>query len=790
MEKLLTKLLKWPWLVIALTIIISVLFFVVMKDNSRMETDLDKYMPEKNPAFIYSNKAEKIFGIKDGIIVAIENPNGVFNYQTLDTLKKLTKALQRMPEIKKEDVTSLYTAENIVGSDGGLDVKHFYKRVPKSKEKLEAIKQNVLKNDMIYGRLISKNQKVAIIIAKIDDGVFSQEFYSRILKLVYKYQTKNTKIYVAGRPIVEGEMALLGPKDMKKMVPIVILVITVVLFFILRSFKSTMLTMTVVFISTVWTFGLMALLKIPIYAVSTMIPVMLIAIGVAYSVHLYNHLQLYLKKTPNPSKKEAVADMLKEMWKPVIMTAVTTAVGFISLLTSQVYPIKYFGLFTAFGVLVSLLLTLIFIPAGIMAFGLPKVKETKEKNIDEEKRFLYRFAGKVLRHKKLTIYITMGIIVLSVMGMQKLWINSSFLDKFEKNSNIVKTDKFINENFGGTTMLNLVLDGGKKSDIFKNPEVLRLVDQMQAKVVKDLPVVGNSFSLTDFIDRMNKVMHSDKAKYDNIPNDKNMIAQYLLLYEMSGDPSNLNSVVNYDYSKLNVTFQLKSDNSKAINSAIEIMDSYKSEFEKYGITMNYAGSGYKGLVFSDLILQGQIMSLILSLIIVIILLALMFKNIKIGLLGSVPILITALISFGIMGFLDIPLNTTTALLSSIAVGIGIDYAVHFIEQYKKNAQKTNHDMLLTAKITMSHAGRAIILNAVVVIAGFMVLLFSVFPPNRELGALVSLNMFTSFVGTLTILLVLLNVTNTYDKKSFKKALSAKAKLALVKAKNFYNKKQK
>jgi len=399
-----------------------------------------------------------------------------------------------------------------------------------------------------------------------------------------------------------------------------------------------------------------------------------------------------------------------------------------------------------------------------MVFGLPKPKKVKEKSVSTEKGFLSKLAEKILLRKKLTIYLTVIIVAVSVWGMQKLWINSSFLDKFEKDSEIVMTDKFINENFGGTTMLNLVLDGGDQIDIFKEPEVLNLVNKMQTQVEYDLEIVGNSFALTDFINRMNKVMHSDDEAFNNIPDSKDMIAQYLLLYEMSGDPENLNSVVNYDYSKLNVTFQLKSDNSKAINSAIDIIKSYEDEFQKYGITLNYAGSGYKGLVFTDLILEGQILSLILSLIIVIILLSLMFKSVKIGLIGSVPIIITALINFGIMGILNIPLSTTTALLSSIAVGIGIDYAVHFIEQYKKNAIKTNSDMLLTAKITMSHAGRAIIFNAAVVISGFLVLVFSVFPPNRTLGILVSLNMFTSFVGTLTVLLILLNITKMFTNK--------------------------
>ncbi len=763
MSKLLTKLLKAPWAVIGVTLAITVLFFWVMKDNTRMETNLDEYMPKNHPAFIYSDKAEEIFKIKDGIIIAVENQDGIFNTETLDTLKQLTKALQKMEQINKNDVTSLYTADNIVGSEGGLDVRRFYKRVPKSKEKLDALRQNVLSNEMIFGKLVSENEKVAVVIAEIEDGVFSQEFYYEILDLAKRFETDKIKMHVAGRPIIEGELALLGPEDMKRMVPIVILVIALVLFFILRSVKSTLLTLGVVFFSTIWAFGLMALLGIPIYSVSTMIPVMLIAIGVAYSVHLYNHLQLFINKNPEATKREAVEDMIKAMWNPVMIAAVTTAVGFVSLLTSQVYPIKYFGLFTAFGVAVAWILSVIFIPAGIMAFGLPKRREVKETSKNDNS-FLHRFAVKVLRNKKLTIIITSAIVILSIIGMQKIWINSSFLDKFEKDSDIVKTDKFINENFGGTTTLNLILDAGENPDAFKSPELLSLTDEMQKKVVHDLKVVGNSFSLADFIDRMNMVMNADDERFNKIPNSRDMIAQYLLLYEMSGDPEDLNKVVNYDYTKLNVMFQLKSDNSKAINSALDILKTYEDDFKKHGVTMNYAGSGYKGLVFTDLILEGQVMSLILSLFIVIILLSLMFKNIKAGLLGSVPIIITALISFGVMGFLNIPLNTTTALLSSIAIGIGIDYAVHFIEQYRKYAKSTNHNMLLTAKKTMAHSGRAIIYNAIVVIAGFLVLLFSVFPPNRELGALVSLNMFTSFAGTLTILLVLLNITKMYSKK--------------------------
>lgn len=765
MEKFLNKLLKYPWLILILFLITSAGFFEVMKSNSRMETDLDEYMPQHHPAFVYSNQAEEWFNIKDGIIIAVENQNGIYNPETLEKVKQLTKALQKMKEIEKNDVTSLYTADNIIGTEDGMDVKAFFKRVPKSEAALEKLQMNVRNNEMVFGRLVSDDEKVTVIIAEIGDDVFSQEFYHLILETAKKYEGPE-KIYVAGRPIVEGTMAYLGPRDMQRMVPIVILIIVIVLLLVLRSIKSTIFTLLVVLFSTVWAFGLMAALGIPIYAVSTMIPVMLIAIGVADGIHLYSHLHLFMIKNPNASKKEAMIDMIHGMWKPVAMTSITTAVGFISLLTSQVYPIKYFGLFTAFGVLMAMVFSLMLIPAGVMAFGLPRWKKDIKDTRKSKNQFAANFTEKLLKYKYASILVTILIVVISITGIGKVWINSSFLDKFEKDSDIVLTDKFINENFGGTSSLNVILDS-KDDGAFKNPEILKAIDRMQKDVDGTLEIVGNSFALTDYLKRMHKVMHADSEKYNVIPDTRDLIAQYLLLYEMSGDPENLWKVVDYNYKKANLTFQLKSDNSKAINSAIAIIENHIPEFKEKNVELKYAGSGYKGLIFTDLILQGQISSLFLSLIIVIVLLSLMFKKIMAGFIGSVPIIITAIISFGIMGLLNIPLSTTTALLSSIAIGIGIDYAVHFLERYKINAFETE-DKMLTGKLTMEHSGRAIVFNVVVVIAGFLVLLFSVFPPNRALGALVSLNMFTSFLGTVTIMFLLLYKSNIYFKKAGKK----------------------
>jgi uncharacterized protein len=755
MSRILTTLSNRPWIVFLAVTLISVAAFMAMKGGIRMETNLDEYMPKDHPEFLFSDQAEQWFDIKDGVIIAIENPDGIYNPGTLSKIKELTRALQQHELIERGDVTSLYSADNITGSEEGLDVRPFFKKVPETEAELSALRTSVLDNRMVQGRLVSDDETITLVIARLNDDAFSQDFYHEILDLVKTYEGEET-LYVAGRPIIEGTLAYLGPIDMKKMVPIVILVIIVVLMLVLRSVRNTIFTMLVVVLSTLWTFGLMAACGIPVYAVTTMIPVMLIAIGVADGIHLYSHLKLFRQDNPEVERRQAVTDLIRNMWKPVVMTSVTTAVGFVSLLTSEVFPIKYFGLFTAFGVLSAMVLSLVLVPAGLMAFGESKQKAVRRKRGGNE--IFFRLARLVTRHRRSIIITTLILIVVSAYGTSKVWINSSFLEKFELDSDIVLTDQFINENFGGTSTLNVILKSDQDGT-FMEPEVLRAMDAMQAEC-ETVDEVGDSFGLTDYLRQINRSLHADDDAFFTIPDTRELVAQYLLLYEMSGDPEKIWETVDYDYAMSNVTLQLKGDDSKTINLALEIIESYQPLFDDLGIEINYAGSGYKGLIFSDLILEGQIKSLLLSLVIIVLLLAMMFRKFIAGLISAIPIAITAIVNFGAMGLLGIPLSTTTALISSIAIGIGIDYAVHFMSRYKIYALETG-DMVTTIKKTMAHSGRAIYFNALVVIAGFMVLLFSAFPPNRALGALVSFNMFISLLGTVTVMLVVMVMTRVY-----------------------------
>jgi predicted RND superfamily exporter protein len=719
-------------------------------------------MPATHPAFVFSDEADERFKIRDAILLAVEHPETVYNPGTLGKIIDLGEALLSIDELSESKLQSIFTGDNILGTEDGLDVRRFYTEAPVDQAAAELVGAAVRDNTMVAGRLVSEDERTTLIIIELPETGFSRELYDAVLALAAEYEGPET-IHVAGRPIVEGTLGVLGPADMKRSGPLVLVVIAVVLLMVLKQVRRTLITLSVVLFSTIWSFGLMSGLGIPMYSISIMIPVMLVAIGVAYAIHLYNQIDHFVRGNPLASRRQIAENAIMVIGSPALFAALTTVAGFISLVTSQVFPVKYFGLFTAFGVFMSFMLTMLLVPAGIMAFGNGKIHPAPAGGKRADNGFGAWMADTLSAHPRIVYGVTAIIVATSLWGVSRVWINTSFLANFEKSSAIVRTDAFVNKHFGGTSSVTIILDS-KEPDTFKDPEVLRLVDGMQTGALS-LRNVGDALSLSTYIRRLHFSMNAEDPAFDTIPDTSDMVAQYLLLYEMSGDPDNLWKVVDADYMGANVTIQMKSDDTLTIQGVVDYVETWTERFAERGITIRYAGSGYKSLVFSDLILQGQITSLGLSVLIVFVLVAMMFRNVLVGAIATIPILIAIMVNFGLMGILGVPLTVSTAVISSIAVGIGVDYAIHFITHYREALKGTGNEPN-AARFSMGHTGKAIVLNAAIVIAGFMVMVFSVFPPNRQIGLLVSLNMVTALVATLTIMFLVLRKSSAHVLKEY------------------------
>ena len=746
--KFIISLAKRPYVLLCILLMLSILLAFSIYNSASLETDLSEYMPKTHPAFIASDNAEQLFGIGDAILIVLEDTQGIYNTDTIEKIDAITKALEEDFEAI-ERVISLTNADNIQSSDGFLEVEPFFSGNT-SEKALLSMKADVEANPMIYGRNVSRDGTATLIIAELGEDADTKALQKTLQQWIGQWEGPQ-KLRIAGRPVIEGSLAELGPKDMAIMFPLVILTMIILLYFLLRSVRDTVLNMVIVLFGTLLAFGSMTLLGIPIYAVDTMIPVMLIAIGVAYGIHMHNTIHHLIAEFPTIGKDELARKSVQTMIRPIFMTALTTAIGFVALMSSKVLPVRYFGLFAAIGVLGEMVLALLLFPASMYLLGIPKYKQ-KPQNLTKPSA-MTKLNTLIMHQPKLIVVLSVFILAVGIWGTSKVWIDTSFLANFEKDSAIVETDEYVNAKFGGTSTLNVILTS-ENEDLFKDPQVLQTMDRMQSELESNA-IVGNTLSLATFIKQMNQVMEEHADASFSIPDSQELISQYLLLYEFSGDPETLEQVIDYTYSTANITVQLKSDSSAVLKDVLTTIDSYQKEFSKFGIEVGYAGSGYKTFVFSELLLEGQIISLIISFGIIFGLLALLFHNVRIGIVGTVPIAITAIVNFGVMGLLNIPLSSATALITSIAIGIGVDYAIHFLEHYTNTRLEGKTLEEATAE-TLLHTGRAIVLNAIAVMGGFAILLFSVFPPNRQVGALIILNMAVSAIATLTVLVVLIH----------------------------------
>jgi len=534
-------------------------------------------------------------------------------------------------------------------------------------------------------------------------------------------------------------------RDMKLLLPIVYAVVILCLWLSFRRPLGVLLPLLTVMISTLWTMGAMALARVPLNTLTGCLPVLLTAVGTAYTIHILFH--FLHNAAESQDRQEALVRAVSQVGFAVIATGLTTMGGFASLGISQVMPIRYFGLFAAVGTLVSLLCSITLVPALLM-LGLNRIRPlsprtTQEKGLD---RALRRYVRFVIRHRRTVYLLSLLLSALFAWGSTRIHAESDYVTLFRKSSYLWRSDQIINRFFNGSSVLDIMVLG-EDPDAMKNPETLRKMEALQ-RFVEDLPHVGGTMSLADYIKRMNQALNDGDPDHHRVPDTREMIAQCLLLYSMSGDESDLEEVVNDDYSIGCIAVNLKSGSTRYAGELVRRIEDFNEENTRLPIRMT--ASMVLGKIVDDLTIRGQIESMIVSTLVVFALVALILRSLTAGLLGILPLLLCILINFGVLGWLGIALMMGTATIASVALGIGIDYAIHFLNMAKIRVGGAE-SVEQALEDTAGTAGRAIVYNAAAVGFGFLVMIFSLFKGDIYFGALITLTMFTASLATLTLL---------------------------------------
>lgn len=673
-------------------------------------------------------------------------------------------------------VNSFFTVEHIKGTEYGLNVEPFIKNLPEASASLSQIQEEALSTELFNKMYVSQNEKSTLLILEL---AYSESDMEKSVPLYYKLkdivdsEQGLEKIYLGGTPILWVLQNEFIEKDLFTLVPIVSVVIMALLFLYFRNIPGVFLPMAVVLTSVIWTMGLMSILNVRLSVVGTLIPVVLIAIGTADAIHILTHYYSKLMNTEN--KISAIENTMDRMGKPVVITSLTSIAGFSSLAISKIWMIRDFGIFAAFGVFCAMIFSLSIIPASLILLRVPRRNEISKSTGDIQEGYSVFIKWGPLLQKAKWLSLAIIIILLCVAVYKTSGVKTDFspTEEFKRKNELRQAHNFINKYFAGITWLNVILKSNEEN-VFKKPEILNKVNNLQEEI-ESYDEVGKVVSIVDYIKRMNYSIHGDVESYKRIPRSVekeidvdwiekdgqeieieqevevkgyDQIAQYLLLYEGAGG-KDIEKVIDNQYKQTNLNVFLTTDSSTTSKSIIRKISIYCNEMFPDDFGLSFSGISTLNVVVADLIIKGQIWSIVISLGVVLVMIICMIRS-PIGILGILPIGFTILCNFAIMEVFHVSLDAGTSIVSSIVIGVGVDYCIHFMVwmSYEKEkgftvGQATKNAIMVT--------GTPITLNAVVVACGFTVLVFSKFVPLINFGWLLSATMLICSISTLTII---------------------------------------
>ncbi len=741
MRRFFTFVADHPYVTIGAILAITVAFASFVP-RLRTDTNFKNYMDKNDPTVQAMNRAEDRYGSQDLFMIAVENDQGIFNTETLTKISHMQAKFEEISGV--DEVTGPLNAQVITGTEKTLNVGPAApnEAVPATPEAMKAYKDRVMASNTVRGYIIAPDGKAAVISIKLkldaDDVIVSKQ----VAQIVDEYNTAPDHIFITGLPYMNMVLTQSMGKDLKILLPLVILVIILVLYFSFWSLRGVILPLLVVSMSAIWTLGLMGMFNVPITIISFILPVILMAIGIAYCIHVLN--KYYEEVAAGADRRTAVIETGLQMVSPVSMAGLTTVAGFLSLLNSFLIPQRQFGVFTGLGVLAAMILSLVLIPALLATLRVPK-KKIHGNSGGILARVLSGFERVIIRRRVLVIIVSLVLLAVFVAALPMLRIETSEKEFLGADSPVVRAINVMDRHFSGSEQVMIDIDTGKR-DGLKDPAVLNkivaLQDFLKSKGVK------KTISIADMVTEMNQKFHADDPSYYVIPQDRKLVSQLLLLFTFQG--GDLGNMALGDFSAGEVMGLYSSSGSaQQVKLAREVQAYLDTHFTGTTHAEMVGSTQVSSRMFSR-IAMSQITSLGTSILASWLIVSLLLGSMVAGLISLIPIAFTVAINFGVMAYSGTPLDMSTLMVSSIAIGIGIDYAIHFISRFQREMRSgsTAESALQT---TIQTTGRGIAYNALALALGFAVLLFSSFKGTRSFGLLISMTMIISALSAFTII---------------------------------------
>ena len=648
-------------------------------------------------------------------------------------------------------VVSLSTLDDMIGEEDYFLVQKFLHQIPSDKDSLEELRKVATRNPLYRGRLISEDGTTAAIVVfvyeKQEDETYRKRLVENTFSLLKRHDPSGERFHVAGWTLMNLRLSQYMKKDTAIFIPLVYIIVMATILIIFRDIRITLLAFINVSLCLSCTMGFIAIIGSTLNNVTSIIPPLIMALSLADTVHVFSH---YLSNAQAGfDRKQALVKTLQEVYKPCLLTTVTTMAGFISLRVSHVPLIKEFALVAAMGVLLAFLFSFLFLPSAIMLFPL----SAQERGSSSIMWIDFVLKGVITLQKRYgrTILIACTLFTgAAILSISHIRVETDLMTFFKKDDHIRQTTDFIQEHLAGIVAVDVSIEANAR-DAFKKPENLKFIEEAQ-NFVGSLPEIDTVNSLADYVKDMNESFHNEDSSFYTIPETKELITQYFLLY----DSDDIGDFINPSFDHARIMARTDRHSTADQKMLIDKINAFLKQETPAGLTARVTGGVTQGVKVANEMVRGQVASLSVAVVVISAMMFLVFRSFSLGLLSVVPNMFPILMNFGIMGLLGIPLNTATALISAVAIGIAVDDTIHFLHQYR---EERNRGLERSGAIenTIRIKGRAIITTSIILAFGFGVLLLSSFTPTIQFGALAALIMLTALAGDLLFLPAILGL---------------------------------
>jgi len=727
-------------------------FLVYQIPSISINTSSEAMLHEDDPSLLEYNRFRDQFGRAELIIIAVRAPE-IFNAGFLAKLQSFHSDLEEEVPYLRE-VTSLTNARNTHGQNDELIVEDLLKGWPGKSIDFEALKKQVLENPFYINHYISEDARVAAVIIETEASVggpvaeeellqgfdedeteappiageshyFSEKENREVVEavngVVHRHQSKDFLLTVSGGPVVVEAFNRATLRDVYFCIVMSLLAVAIFLALLFRRFSGVLIPLLVITSSLATTLGLMALLNVPIKITTAVIPAFLLAVGVCDSVHV---LAIFYRQIEQGcSKEDAIVFALGHSGLPILMTSITTIAAVLSFTLAELAAIAEIGYFSAAGVGLALIYTILMLPA-ILAFTPLKSSLVAAKGSARMDRILLGVANFSTSHPIKIIVFSLVAFAVFAPAVFQLKFSHNIVAYFPDSMPYRHDIAFIDRSLKGTVTLELVLDTGRENGLY-DPGILNQIDKFSRQTEQihrpDI-AVGKVYAITDVLKETHRALNENNPMFYRIPRDRQLIAQEFFLFESSGS-DDLERIVDSQFSKTRITIKTPWVDAVICRDFIREIDQKlrSSGFENATIHI----TGLMSLMVRAIIaaIYSMAKSYVIALVVITILMILLIGDWKIGLLSMIPNLLPIIITMGVMGLSGNPLDLNSIMIGSIALGVVVDDTVHFMYNFQKYYTRTL-DPYDAVRQTLLGTGRALLITSLVLSTGFFILMFA------------------------------------------------------------------